>query len=293
MKLSGLSAHGRGLLLGVCGVLILSPDALILRLLAAGGADHAAVIAGRAGWVALAAAALCLAPWARRDFRWRPILLYALFFAASMSFFPLSIELTYAANTLVLLATTPLLAALGARIFLAERVAWQTWAAAVAAGAGASVLLLGGDGAGGRFLGDLFGLLTAVCLAGGAIVIRGSGGTAMFPSIAIGALAVALGWGGFAVWDSVFEARLMSLLFIDGAIVLGLSFMLIAAAAKHLSPPETGLIFLLETAFGPLWVWLVLAERPPASTLLAGGLIAAVLILHSVWALVAAEPPNG
>lgn len=284
-----MSAHGRGLALGVTGILILSPDALLLRLLSQGGAEESAVVSGRAVWTSLAALLMCLMfPRARRNFRWRPILLYGLFFAGGMTFFPLSIQRTYAANTLVLLATTPMLAAVGARIFLGERVAPQTWAAAVAAGIGAAFLLaggMGGNGAGGSWLGDVFGLLTAACLAGGAIAIRGSGETAMVPGIFLGALLTAVFWAGWADWESVWDVGGMALLFVDGAIVVALALALIAAAARRLSPPETGLIFLLETGLGPLWVWLVLGERPPQSSLLSGVFIALVLIAHSAWAL--------
>ena len=297
-----LSARGRGLFLGVIGILILSPDALLLRLLSRGGAEEAAVVSGRAVWTSLAALLMCwLFPWARRHFRWRPILWYGLFFAGGMTFFPLSIQRTYAANTLVLLATTPMLAAVGARLFLGERAAPQTWAAALAAGVGAAFLLAGGmegngvdgignDGAGGvggsgSWLGDLFGLLTAVCLAGGAIVIRGSGDTAMVPGIFLGALLTSLFWAGWADWGSVWDVGGMVLLFVDGAVVVALALALIAAAARWLSPPETGLIFLLETGLGPLWVWMFLGERPPQSSLLSGVFIALVLIAHSVWAL--------
>ena len=96
----------------------MSPDALLLRLLAENGADDAAVVSGRAAWAALATGMLCaFFPRTRREWRWRPILIYALFFASGLSCFPLSIQRTYTANTLILLATTPLLAAAGGADF--------------------------------------------------------------------------------------------------------------------------------------------------------------------------------
>ena len=277
--------HAAGLGLGLAGILILSPDSLLLRLLAQNGADDAAVVAGRAAWTALTVGIFCLLfPRARRDLRWRPILLYAFFFAAGLVCFPLSIQRTYVANTLVLLATTPMLAAVGARIFLGERIAPQTWAAAAGAAVGAGFLMANESG-GVRLAGDVFALLAAASLAGGSVAIRGSGETGMLPGVALGGALTALAWGFFADWQTVADARNGWLLFADGAIVVSLSLALITVAAKLLPPPETGLIFLLETALGPLWVWLVLSERPPSSSLLAGIFIATVLIAHSAWAL--------
>ena len=279
------SSRAAGLALGISGIVILSPDALLLRLLAENGADDAAVVAGRAAWTALTVGMMCAAfPRARRNFRWRPVLTFALCFAAGLSFFPLSIQRTYTANTLVLLATTPMMAAAAARIFLGERIAPQTWAAALAAAVGAGFLLANETGAG-RLSGDVFALLAAASLAGGSVAIRGSGETAMLPGVVLGAALTTLAWGGFADWGTVTDAQNAALLLADGAIVVSLSLVLITLAAKLLPPPETGLLFLLETALGPLWVWLVLLERPPLSSALAGVFIASVLIAHSVWAL--------
>ncbi len=41
------------------------------------------------------------------------------------------------------------------------------------------------------------------------------------------------------------------------------------------------LIFLLETALGPLWVWLVLSEVPPTLTFVGGAIVLTTLIAHS------------
>ena len=280
-----LGAHATGLALGVLGIVILSPDSLLLRLLAENGAENSAVIAGRGAWVAAGAALLCaLPPMSRRRMEWRPIFLYAIFFAAGLTFFPLSIQRTYAANTLILLATTPMLAAVGARMFLGEKIAPQTWTAALAAAAGAG-FLMAGETEGGHLLGDFFALLTAAALAAGGVLIRGNPEVNALPGVAVGGAMTAAGWGFFAEWETVAAGRNLLILAADGALVVALSFVLITLAARLLPPPETGLIFLLETALGPLWVWLFLDERPPSSSLAAGIFIAAVLIAHSAWAL--------
>jgi drug/metabolite transporter (DMT)-like permease len=40
---------------------------------------------------------------------------------------------------------------------------------------------------------------------------------------------------------------------------------------------------LLETAVGPLWVWLVLSEEPGSAALQGGSLVIATLLLHSLY----------
>jgi len=40
---------------------------------------------------------------------------------------------------------------------------------------------------------------------------------------------------------------------------------------------------LLETALGPLWVWLILSEEPSSTALQGGSLVIGTLLLHSLY----------
>jgi drug/metabolite transporter (DMT)-like permease len=46
-----------------------------------------------------------------------------------------------------------------------------------------------------------------------------------------------------------------------------------------------GLLLLLESILGPLWVWLVFAEQPGVHTLVGGAIVLSTLALNTVWAL--------
>ena len=72
---------------------------------------------------------------------------------------------------------------------------------------------------------------------------------------------------------------------VNGAVIMPFSYLLITAASRLLLPPEVNLLFLLETALGPLWVWLVLAEEPPVNTMIAGALVIGIVLLHSIRTL--------
>ena len=51
--------------------------------------------------------------------------------------------------------------------------------------------------------------------------------------------------------------------------------------ARLIPAAESSLIGMLETVLGPLWVWLLLAERPDAATLTGGALILGALLANS------------
>ncbi len=277
MKISHSPAAG--VLLGAAGVAVLSPDALLVRLF---GGGEFALASGRALSLALLAGALALVfPALRRGFRWREGVLYGAFYAAGLASFPLSVVHTAAANTVVILSVAPLLSALGAKLFLGETVARGTWFACTAAAGGLALVFAPQLAAGGGY-GDALALLTAFSLAGCALVVRACPQINFFCGFIIGGFMTAAIYAPFADWQ--LAARDTALLAFNGGVVLA-AFLLILAASRRLSPPEVNLLFLLETALAPLWVFLALGEKPPPATIAAGVLIAAVLSLHSVAAL--------
>lgn len=273
------SFYGRGVLFAIIGVLILSPDSLVIRLIQS---DNAAIIAGRALFATAALALLAaLNPRYRRGMRWRPLLLYSVFFGIGLAIFPLSIKLTYTANTLVILAAMPIFAAIGARIFLRESTAPMVWITALVIFFGIALLFSGSAGAG-DLLGNLLALATAMSVAAATLVIRRYRNLAVAPGMALGGLWCFLAFAPFADWGGV-SGQDVALLAVDGVIIIALSFLFITRAARYIPPAEVNLFFLLETLFGPFWVWWALNETPPPETLWAGVLIVSMLGLYGAW----------
>ena len=277
-----------GLVVGAAGVLILSPDALLLRLF---GGDNYALASGRA--FALAAyiglLAVCFRP-LRANSNWRRAACYGVFYALGLISFPMSVRHTHVANTVVILAIAPLLSAIGARWFLGECIAARTWIACAVAAVGLAFIFasqLSADG----LVGDLWALLTAFALAACAITIRRYPQTNLFLGMAFGGLLCGMLYAPFADWNLSTDD--IALLGLNGA-VLAVAFLCIMVASRRLSPPEINLLFLLETATAPLWVWLVLDEEPPWVTATAGLLIVAVLVWHSwaAWRGLPTRPPR-
>ena len=158
-----------------------------------------------------------------------------------------------------------------------------TWAAAAAVGLGVGVIFADKVSGGGLW-GDFLALITALSLAACSIIIRKNQDIAFVPGLIIGAVLSALLFLPFADWTTVDRQDALWML-VNGAVIMPFSYLLITAASRLLLPPEVNLLFLLETALGPLWVWLVLAEEPPVNTMIAGALVIGIVLLHSIRTL--------
>ena len=197
--------------------------------------------------------------------------------------FVVALHHTSVANTLIILATTPLIAALMSFAFLGERVAGPTWAA-IAAGL-AGIAIVAGDGIGrGTAAGDATALLTAAALAGSFVIVRARRDMNMVPAAGCGALL-----SGVLVLPA---ADLLSLsgTQIPFTLIMSLGVLPIAFAVLTLGPrtvpaPEVALLLLLETVLGPLWVWLGVGERPSQAAFVGGATVLATLMAHSAWRL--------
>lgn len=209
-----------------------------------------------------------------RDVGWPGIVVGACFATASLAFV-VALGLTSVANTLVILATTPFVAALLGRWFLGEMVRSQTWLAMAVSLAGIILMVRGSVGAG-SLRGDLVAFLTPFAFATATVIIRKHREVSMTPAMAIGpflGLAVsALLAGGFAV-----SGGDLVLLAVFGGIQLGTGMAIFAVGARMAPAAEVALVSLLETVLGPLWVWLFADESPSRSALIGGMLVLGAL----------------
>lgn len=74
-------------------------------------------------------------------------------------------------------------------------------------------------------------------------------------------------------------------LFLDGVLVLGISFTMLNWCPSMISATEVSLMMLVETGVGPVFVFLAGYESPPSSAVYGGCALAAALILHSYVAV--------
>ena len=70
-----------------------------------------------------------------------------------------------------------------------------------------------------------------------------------------------------------------------GIYMLPLGTALMYLGPKYIPAPEVGLMLLLESILGPVWVWLVLGEQPGTRTFIGGAIILSTLAINAVWVL--------
>jgi len=279
-----MTDHLRGTFMMVFGVLVLSPDTLLIYLV---DADSWTIVFWRGVLVALTIFAAMTVHYRRDVIRrftdiGREGMISAALFGITSITFVTSVTLTTAANTLVIVASAPLFAAIFSRIFLREWVPMRTWAAS-AVGLFAMVIIFSGSLGGGALAGDILALVTTICLAANFIVIRVHKEVSMVPAAAMGGIVCALVALPFASPASIHPGDILPMI-IMGTIVLPFPLVMITVAPKLIPAPEVGLIMLLETALGPLWVWLVVGQRASVETLVGGGVILATLVVHNILA---------
>ena len=279
------SQHLQGVLITFLGVLILTPDALILRLIEA---NTATLIFWRGLFQCFAITGFYMAvyrsraPKKIRAMGWTGVIVACLY-AGSNIFFITSIRLTSVANTLVIVAASPLIAAFLSWFFLREPVPLRTWLAAVAGFAGVASIFVSELG-GGSMTGNLLAAGAACTLGCTFVVIRRGKVASMVPAVGLTGLIIASLTAGFVGSFAVSPTDLMWLILIGG-IITPISFGLITLGPRYLQAPEVNLIMLVETILGPFWVWLVLGEAVPQATWIGGAILVGALVLHSAAAL--------
>ena len=287
------STHIKGLLLTFIAVLVLSPDALLVRLIRC---DVWTLLFWRCLLTSIMQT-IFLASFYRRQFlqSFRNIgrtgLLSASVVAIGALFFVNSLKQTAAANTLIILAAAPLFSSLLSWFFLREKIARHTWIAIFIC-FGGILLIFSGSLSSGLLLGDLLALGATFMWASNIVTLRSGRAINMVPANLLGNLLVvpaALLAGAQPLAISGPDVLYLLLL---GGIVLPVSFTMITVSPRYLPAPEVSLILLIETIVGPIWVWLVLGEVPMATTLLAGLLIVGTLVVHTLASLWNSRQPR-
>jgi drug/metabolite transporter (DMT)-like permease len=281
-------ATRRGALLVACAAVCWSSGGLIARLVTTDPWTTSL-------WRSVSASLfLALVLWLARGrdvlTHWRtagpPVLAVAVCMALASTCFIFSLAHTSVANTLILISLGPYVAGLLGWILLGEGVAPRTWLAMGVALAGAT-LMVSDSYARGAIVGDLLAIAMAGSFAVATVLIRRHPEIQMAPAAV---LATALTAAVALPLADPFDAtpRDLALLAFFGIGSFGVGFLLFMAGARLLPAAQSSLLGMLETVLGPLWVWLVLDERPGAASLAGGAVILAALLTNA--ALDLSEP---
>ena len=208
---------------------------------------------------------------------------YALIFTITNITFVISIENTNVANTLIMIALAPMLSAVLSFIFLKETPDKKTWLAIIITTLAVIYIFYDALDAG-DILGNALGLLTALGLAVGAVIIRSKKKISLVPSAMVGKLLVALTAFYFADNLNLKDNDLI-IVPLMCIMCVAIPFVLVTLAPRYITAAEVNLFFLLETILGPIWVWLVIKEQPSTETIIGGIVIIATIATHSILSL--------
>jgi drug/metabolite transporter (DMT)-like permease len=204
--------------------------------------------------------------------------------ASTFFFFILSLTRNTVANTLVLMSVGPFFVGLFGRIFLRERLPLRTWAAIAAALLGIGIMFSEGLDSG-RTVGNLLALGVPVAFGLNVVILRRTqASVSMAPAIMLAGLFSLLVSLPLA-WPLTPTMRDFVVLGIMGWVQLGIGCVLLTMAARYLSAGEIGLLALLETTLGPVWVWLGLGERPSDAAIAGGVIVVGALLVNGLWGM--------
>lgn len=273
--------HRQGVLVATLGVLVLSFDALLVRLVDASPYD---IGFWRGTLVFVSMSAFILITGRVQQFRQYAAhgvaaLVITVLYGINTGLFVLSVNHTSVANAVVVLASSSFFAALFSWLLLRETIPLRTWVAILVALAGVLIVFAGSLGLD-QWLGDALALLLAMLMGLMLTLLRRLPNLPKMPVVAFSGLVTALLCLGFAE-PLALNATSYGWLAVMGLLQMPVASVLIMTATRYLPAPEVSLFLLIETLLGPVWVWLVLNETISPLTFVGGAAILGAIFVHS------------
>jgi len=270
------SAHLRSLGLLLAAALLWSTGGVLIKWVS----WPPLAIAGTRGLIAGAFLALA-APRPLR-FTGSPVQLgAALCYAATTISFVLATKLTTAANAILLQYTAPVWVVILGAALLGERATRTDWMTIAACLVGMALFLFDGlkfEGFGGIAI----ALAGGVAFAGMIVLLRYQKDGSPIESIILGNL-IAFAVGLPAICKApplpLGAAGVLAAL---GVLQLGLSYLIYARAIRHVTALEGVLIPVLEPILNPVWVMLLIGERPSPLALAGGSIVVGAVVVRGV-----------
>ena len=207
----------------------------------------------------------------------------AVCYAACMIAFVSANKLTTAANAILLQYTAPLYAAVLGWVFLKEKahaLDWVTMAVVI----GGMLLFFMDSLTLGGMQGNLLAMLSGVFFAGAMVCFRAQKDGSSLESILLShgiTLVVSIPF----LWQGAPSLAGWGALAFLGVFQIGLPSLLLAHGMKHVTAVQSLLTAVLEPLFNPVWVFLVLGERPGPRAMVGGVVILVAVTARSVLSL--------
>ena len=278
-----------GNFLALIGVLILTPDTMVMRF---SNLDRWPLMGWRGvlmGISLLIIWRLFLFSYAEKKwstiFTWQGLIVIIAFSINSITF-TLGIQETSVMVVLTALATMPLFAAILSSFMMNEAQGRTGWLTIFAAMLGVAVVVSDGNNAvgqpeGSTVLGAIYGCITAFGMALAFTMARKYRDLEVVPAAAVGALISGIIGFAFSTEGSIFNAPIWTV-FTMGVVILPVSFAFLIIAPRYTTSAIVSLIMLLEMVIGPFWVWFGIGERPSMIMIFGACLVIAVISFHII-----------
>ena len=280
-----LSDQKKGSLLAFIGVIFITPDSLFIRL---SQIETWGLLFYR-GFIPFVVVLFGLILFYKTNFFKALInigytgIFYAISFSICNVTFIISIQNTNVANTLIMVAMAPMLSAFLGAFFLKDLPDKKTWFAIIITFFSVTFIFFDSIKLG-NILGDIFGFITALGLAVNANLARFAKDRDLVPAAVIGKL----GTAAFAfIFVKNFSLTDTDLIIVPLMCVLcvAIPFVRVTIAPRFIAAAEVNLFFLLEVVLGPIWVWMIINERPSTETIIGGIIIIVTIAIHSFLAI--------
>jgi len=213
---------------------------------------------------------------------WWPVCAFAVLMVFGTVTWVFSLTHTTIAHTLVIVSSAPIVTGLLGYALLRERLPLRTWLAGAAALVGV-VIVVSGSLATNSFQGDVWAVGNTFVLAVMLILLRRHPDLNRALALAVSSFATALvvlPWGA-----QMPDLRSLAAASVDGLVVVPAGLLMITLAPRFLPAAEVGLLLLLETVLGPLWVLMLLGEALSVQAVVSGAIILGAITVHSMLEL--------
>ena len=202
-------------------------------------------------------------------------------FVMSFSFvaFIIAMNNTTVANVVFIISTQTMFLAIFGFFYLKEKISLIGSSSIFLAMSG--ILIMVGDSIStGSLFGNLVALVIPINFAIYVMIIRKNSNLDMVPAMLYSGI-FSLIYGAILSKSFEFTSHDLFMGFLLGVPQLALGFICITIGSRTTASATVGLLMLMETLCGPLWVWLFLNEIPPISVFIGGLVIISAIILKS------------
>jgi len=277
------STQIKGLALAISGVLVISPDTLLIRFLSI---DFWAVMCLRGLFIALALLVIARGLKARQGSaglgeldRYAVAMIFLIAF--SSFFFVAAVQMTSVAHALIIVGSAPVFAALFGWLMLGEKVSTNT--SITMAIVIVSLGFVVSDQQESHLTGDLLALVACLSWSLNFVLARRSRSRDMSSVMMYSGMLMAIAALPLAVFDGVTldQFAISAVL----GILNGVALFLLVTAPRFIPAAEVAVFLPVETVLGSFLVWWILGEYPGLISVAAGLTIVFALIANSLYQL--------